>query len=75
MSRPAKLPPLPARFDAPDAEAIRQLALCVQNKHGRAEAHRMADYYEQLLAVNEHNATAAREGLRMLREALGEVVA
>lgn len=70
---PSKLPPLPAKLPLPDAEAIRQLALCVSTSHGRAEAHRLADYYERLLSINEHNAGAARAALGMLREALEEV--
>lgn len=72
---PSRLPPLPAKMAAPDPDAIRQLALCVQTTHGREQAHAMADYYEQLLGINEHNAKVAGDALRMLREALEEVAA
>lgn len=72
---PSLLPPLPAKMAAPDPEAIRQLALYVQTTYGREQAHAVADYYEQLLGINEHNAKVAGDALRMLREALEEVAA
>lgn len=68
-----KLPPIPQKMNVPDAEAMRQLALAVTTRQGREEAHKLADYFERAIDVNEHNGTVAREALRQLREVLGEV--
>lgn len=73
--KPLRLPPVPAKMAAPDPDAIRQLALCVQTTHGRAQAHELAGYYERVLDANAHNAKVAGEALTMLREALEEVAA
>lgn len=74
-SRKLQLPPLPRKEPELDAEGIRVLVLTVTTTDGRAQAHQMADYLENLVEVNSHNEKVARDALRVLREALGEVQA
>lgn len=68
-----KLPPIPPKLQAPDAESVRQLRLAVKTIPGRRQAHDLADMLERLIDVNAHNERVAREALATMREILGEV--
>lgn len=55
-----------------DAQAMRRYA---QTPEGRERLRTLADELEQAAAVEEHNLKVGREGIRLLRDALGDLEA
>jgi len=67
------IPSLPDRLRVPDDNAIAELVALAATPQGKKDARALADFLERAIEVYAHNTQVARETLRLVRAATGEV--